>query len=764
METLLWYKEPAKSWSNALPIGNGSLGGMVEGGAIGAGGTFHDTVHLNTDTLWYGRHRHRENPEAKENIKKIRQLLLEEKYREATELTFLKMTSIPKHFGSYMALGKLDIWMSGHSLNIENYRRGLDLENGIATVEYDADGSHYAKEYFVSKPNEGMVIRISCDKPEIGLYFHLLRRGLDDNSGVLNDCIYMKGESGEGGVHYACMATARCDGMKSLSADMIFCKGAGSVEIFVVAATDFYGDDPMELCQKRLFDLCNHSYEELKETHIADYRQLFDRMYFSLEQKVSGLPTDERVKRFKQGKEDLGLVELFFHFGRYLMIASSREGTEATNLQGIWNMDTPAIWECNYTINMNTEMNYWPTEICNLSDCHQPLFDLIKRAFPNGQRTAREMYGCEGFMMHHATNIWGDSAPEGCYVPAIIWPVGGAWLVLHLWEHYQFSMDEVFLRDDAYELMKQAALFFTQYMTEDKEGWLVTGPTVSPENSFFSSEHKPENLCMGAEMDHQIVRELFLAVISASEILDVDKEFRNRLKNMLEKIRPPRVNKNGAIQEWAKDYDEVEIHHRHLSPLFALYPGSQITKEENPKLADACRVTLARRLAETEDAGWGKWGWTYAWAGCLYARLYMGNQAYEAICELLCHTIHDSLLSGTERSSIFQIDANFGSVAAVSEMLIQSHTNVIRLLPALPESWSKGTVRNVRARGGYTVDMIWENHQVKSAIIHASVDGICRISAGVGMTVNTKFDVKNGILIFAVSKGESYILTNSDCI
>lgn len=762
MENKLWYKEPAKSWCDALPIGNGSLGGMVEGGAYCEGGTFRDTVYLNTDTLWYGKKRYRENPEAKENVGKIRKLLFEEKFREAAELAFLKMTSVPKYFGTYSTLGKLDMWMSGHSQEIKNYNRSLELDKGIATVEYDADGVHYAKEYFVSKPHEGMVIHIKCDKPVLAMNFHLMRRGMDDDTGSISNCIYMTGECGEGGVRYACMVTARCNGTLLLSADMISCNESSNIDIFVVAATDFYGEDPMDLCQKRLLDLCKCSYEEIKGTHIADYRQLYNRMFFSLEQEQSKIPTNERLRRFNQGIEDLGLVELFFNFGRYLMIAASREGSEPTNLQGLWNKDLSAMWESNYTINMNTEMNYWPVELCNLSECHQPLFRLIKRAFPNGKRTAQEMYGCDGFMMHHATNVWGDSAPQGSFMPAVIWPMGGAWLVLHLWEHYQFSKDEVFLRHEAYEIMKQAALFFTQYMTEDNEGWLVTGPTLSPENSFYSNG-KPENLCMGAEMDNQIVRELFEAVISASEILGNDQEFRAQLRGLLKKIRSPRINRNGAIMEWAKDYDEVDIHHRHLSPLFALYPGTQITKEETPELANACNVLLSQRLASIKEGNkfseWGKWGWTYAWASCLYARLYMGDKAYESIREQLRRIVHDSMLGGVEGSSVFQIDANFGSIAGIAEMLIQSHTGTIHLLPALPMQWEKGRVCNLRARGGYTVDIIWENSQFKSAKITACVDGICRIKAGRDIVVDTEFAVENEGIEFAVVGGESYIVT-----
>lgn len=759
MENLLWYDHPARNWNEAFPIGNGSLGGMVEGGSFFEGGTFRDTVYLNTDTLWYGKMRQRENPEGKENLEKIRRFLFEEKYREAMEETFLSITSLPKYFGPYCPLGRLDMWMSGHSQDIKNYRRSLELDKGIATVEYDVDGAHYSKEYFVSKPQEGMVIHIECDKPVLQMFSHLMRRPYDDDTGTANGCIYMKGECGEGGVRYVCMVAVRCDGTKRLSADMISCKDSNYVDLFVVAATDFYGDDPMELCYKRIAELSSFRYEELRHAHIAEYKQLYDQMSFSLDAGESTLPIDERLAKFKQEKDDLGVVELYFNFSRYLIIASARSGTEATNLQGIWNHKTSPSCECNYTVNINTEMNYWPVEVCNLADCHQSLFGLLKRALPNGKRTARELYDCDGFVMHHCTNLWGDTAPEGSFPPAIIWPMGGAWLVLHLWEHYCFSLDRNFLENEAYELMKQAALFFTQYMTEDKEGWLVTGPTSSPENSFYSPVGVRENLCMGAEMDNQIVRELFRAVISASEILDIDKEFRELLKRLLEKIRLPRINRNGAIMEWSKDYEEVDIHHRHLSPLFALYPGTQITREGTPELAEACEVFLKRRLETSEGIGKAvTCAWTFSWAACLYARLYMGDKAYENILGQLCSTFPGSILTGDLRPQNFQIDANGGAIAAIAEMLVQSHTDVILLLPALPTCWKNGKVYNLRARGGYSVDIIWEKGQLKTAQIRASADGICRISAGRDMVVDTEYECRNGIVEFEVVRDGVYTI------
>ena len=759
MESLIWYKQPPRGSQEEFLIGNGSLGGSVHDGYVFEAGVHRDTVYLNTDTLWYGKHRHRENSEGRENLENIRELLFEEKFKEAEDLMFLKMTSVPKYFGAYLPLGRLDMLLSGHS-SITGYKRSLSLDEAVARIEYNADGANYTKEYFVSKPHEAMVVHIECDKPVIDMTSYLMRRPYDDETGSKNGYVYLSGECGEGGVRYAALAKVRCNGEALVSADMLACKRSSSVDIFVVAATDFYGDDPIKLCEERLCALEGVDYHELKRAHIEDYKAIYEKNTFELSREQIDLPIDERMAAFKRTESDTGLVVLLYNFSKYLLIASSREGTEAANLQGIWNTNTSPSCECNYTININTEMNYWPMEICNFPECHTPLFELMKRALPNGKITARELYGCDGFVMHHCTNLWGDTAPEGVHPPAVMWPVGGAWMVLHLWERYRFSLDKDFLKNEAYPLLKESAVFFTQYITEDKDGWLVTGPTSSPENTFLTDEGERAYICMGAEMDNQIVRELFFAVIAASEILGVDKELRELLRDMLKRIRTPRIDRYGAIIEWNKDYDAVDIRHRHLSPLFALYPGTQITKEGTPQLADACRVFLERRLGKrTTESKEVVCGWTYAWAGCLYARLYMGESAYENIKNVMRNSLQGTLLSGNIRPTLFQIDVHGGVLAAVAEMLLQSHTDTIRLLPALPCEWAKGRMRNLRARGGYSIDIAWENGGLTEAELRASEDGICRISAGKQVTVNTNFEYRDGVLEFEVKKSGTYIIT-----
>ena len=757
MENLIWYKRPPNSKYEEFMIGNGSFGGCVRDGYLFEAGVYRDTVFLNTDTLWYGKHRHRENPQGLENLDKIRRLLFEEKYAEAEELMWLKMTSVPKYFGAYLPLGRIDMLLEGHS-ELENYKRSLSLDEAVAKVEYDAEGAHYTKEYFVSKPREAMVIHIESDKPIISMMSYLMRRPYDEDSGCKDGCIYMTGQCGEGGVRYACMAKMRCDGEWCTSADILSCKGALSVDIFVVAATDFYGDDPLKLCEARLSAIDGMSYGELLNEHVEDFKTIYNANRLNLFGEESTLPIDERVKRYKSGEKDLGLVELFYNFSKYLLVSSSREGSETANLQGIWSWDYAPPCECNYTVNINTQMNYWPADVCNLSGLQKPLFELIKRAYLNGKKTARDLYGCEGFVMHHCTNLWGDTAPESVHPPAVMWPMGAAWLVLHMWEHYRFSCDVDFLKNEAYELMRESAIFFTQYMVEDEDGWLVTGPTSSPEHCFFTKDGSRAYISMGVEMDNQIVRELFSATISAANILGVDDVLKDKLSGMLERIRTPRITRHGTVLEWYKEYEDVDIHHRHLSALFALYPGTQISPEKDPELAEACRKTLERRLGKRdvpsrEVVG----GWTYAWASCLYARLYIGERAYDNIEHILKNVIPGSIFSGSPL--LFQIDVHSGVMAAVAEMLIQSHTDTIRLLPALPCEWAKGRMRNLRARGGYSIDIAWENGGLTEAELRASEDGICRISAGEQIAVNTKSEYRDGVLEFEVKKSGTYIIT-----
>lgn len=706
-DNIMYLNRPAdcdprnlEAWNEAFPIGNGALGGMVFGG-IGK-----ERIQLNEDTLWYGGGgRDRVNPDSLKYLEKIRELLKKGRIKEAQRLGELSMFAGPEGERVYSTAGDLNLDFELDSSETENYKRTLNLEEATAGTIYRMGGVTYEREVFCSYVHKVMVLRIKADQKEKLHCILGLSRGkfLNENKAVAGNQIQVTGTEGGNGVSFCVAArVTETDGNVSAIGNRILLEEATEATVLLTIRTSFYGSDPVQWCEETLQAAEQKSYAELRAEHLNDYKSLFQRMSLTMEDKEEQkhLPVDERLLRVKEGKTDLGLISLYFNFGRYLLISCSRPGTMAANLQGIWNKDFNPPWDSKYTININTEMNYWPAEVCNLSECHMPLFDLLRKMLPKGKKVARKMYGCRGFCAHHNTDIWGDCAPQDNYMPATIWPMGGAWLTTHIWEHYLFTLDKVFLQE-YFEILRESALFFKDYLFENEKGQLVTGPSVSPENTYIHPMGERGTLCIGPSMDSQIIRDVFEQYIKAAEILKKDESMSDKLKQMLQKIPDPLVGRYGQIMEWAEDYEEAEAGHRHISHLYALYPSHQLTFERTPHLMKPARVTLKRRLAN----GGGHTGWSRAWIISMWARLKDGEEAGKNVQAILEKSTSISLL---DMHPPFQIDGNFGACAGIAEMLLQSLDQEIHLLPALPGWWSAGEIRGIKARGNFTVDFSWK--------------------------------------------------------
>ncbi len=713
---LLWYRQPAKQWNEALPIGNGRLGAMVFG-AVSS-----ERIQLNEDTVWAGERRDRNNPEGAKNLAEVRRLLFAGRVKEAEALADKTMIATTRRMPPYQTLGDL-ILRFPEASGAEDYVRELDLDTGIVRVSYTLAGARFSREIFATAVDQVIVVRLTCDKPGRIAFAATLTRERDSQTRSLgNNMVVLEGQAiargdrhpleRETGARFQAVLQILSEGGRTRAdgADVLV-QNANAVTLILSAATDVRHKDLLGANNSYLA-AARKSYAHLRSAHISDHRRLFRRLELNLGAGETNLPTDERLRRVQEGKVDPALESLYFQFGRYLLIASSRPGSMAANLQGVWNDQLQPSWDSKYTININTEMNYWPAEMTNLSELHEPLFDLIENARADGRRVAKGLYGARGFVIHHNTDLWGHAVPiDG--VHSGIWPMGGAWLTLHLWDRYDFTRDKEFLARRAYPVMKEAAEFLLDYLVEDQNGYLLSGPSISPENQYESADGAAK-LCMGPAMDTQIAWALFTRVIAASESLGIDADFRQTVSAARARLPPMRIGKHGQLQEWLEDYEEPEPGHRHISHLFALHPDDQITLRGTPELAKAARVSLERRL----QAGSGHTGWSRAWIINFWARLEEAELAHENVVALLAKSTLPNLM---DNHPPFQIDGNFGGVAGMTEMLVQSHSGEISFLPALPRAWPTGAISGLRARGAIGVDLRWSSGKATVAVLRPVV-------------------------------------------
>lgn len=758
------FAEEAHSWDEALPIGSGILGGMV------FGGTDREHIQLNEDSLWSGGPMERTNPQAASHLDEIRDLLMSGHPGKAEALASQTMFATYPHMRHYMTAG--DLWIDfddpagrkvlrpiGHGTGLSfvgyehgavtGYHRTLDLDQAIGKITYTRDGVLHEHEFLASAPCQALVYHVSASEP-IGFAVSLTRKdgrpgcscSFCDGVRTVGDdtCLMYGHEGGEDGIGWAVASKVLVSGGGTVRTcgSGITVSGTTEATVLVTARTTYRSKDPQGWCEETLSRAASKGFEAIRAESIQDYTNLFDRCRLELprEQDLEDIPTTERLAHLREDGDvrhvDLGLVNTYFDYARYLLISSSREGSLPSNLQGVWNPEMAPMWGSRYTININTEMNYWLAEPTGLGELQKPLFGLMGRMRPRGERVAREMYGARGWVCHHNTDLWGDCAPQDTNLAASIWPMGAAWLCLNVAQHWRYTRDEAFLRRE-YPLVREAALFFVDYLVKDGDGHWLTGPSASPENC-YASENGVSNLCMAPALDCEILRELFEAFLEMHDALGAseDQELASEVTERLAGLPPLRVGSHGQVMEWLHDYDEPEPGHRHISQLFALYPASQIRPDRTPELMEAARTTLDRRLSN----GGGHTGWSKAWIVLLWCRLGEGELAWQNLRELLARCTLPNLL---DNHPPFQIDGNFGGAMGVLEMLVRDYGDEAWLLPALPREMPEGRLGWVRLACGAELSISWAAGRLTQVRLRGLREGTTRLVLPGGVVREASF-------------------------